>query len=173
MFIKNDTITLRCAEPEDAERIFRWENDRDIWRVSGTHVPYSRFQIEQFLLGDNDIAAQKQLRLMIDLTEGGQTIGCIDIYDYDAFNSRAGLGILIDKEYRRQGYAKAALGLCVNYLFHDLLLHQVYCSIDETNTESQRLFAAQGFELVGRRKEWLKTAAGYLDVLEYQLIDRK
>lgn len=173
MFIKNDTITLRCAEPEDAERIFRWENDRDIWRVSGTHVPYSRFQIEQFLLGDNDIAAQKQLRLMIDLTEGGQTIGCIDIYDYDAFNSRAGLGILIDKEYRRQGYAKAALGLCVNYLFHDLLLHQVYCSIDETNTESQRLFAAQGFELVGRRKEWLKTAEGFLDVLEYQLIDRK
>lgn len=172
MFIKNNTITLRCAEPEDAEQIFRWENDRDIWRVSGTHVPYSRFQIEQFLLGDNDIAAQKQLRLMIDLTENGTTIGCIDIYDYDGFNSRAGLGILIDKDYRQQGYAKAALALCVDYLFHDLLLHQVYCSIDETNTESQQLFASQGFEMCGRRKEWLKTAHGYLDVYEYQRINR-
>jgi diamine N-acetyltransferase len=168
MFIKNDIITLRCAEPEDAEQIILWENDRDIWRVSGTHVPYSRFQIEQFLLGDNDIAAQKQLRLMIDLTDGGQTIGCIDIYDYDAVNSRAGLGILIDKTHRQQGYAKAALALCVEYLFKDLLLHQVYCSIDETNTESQQLFAGQGFELCGRRKEWLKTTEGYLDVLEYQ-----
>ena len=79
MFIKDDTITLRAAEPEDADQIFRWENDRDIWRVSGTHVPYSRFQIEQFLLDNNDIAAQKQLRLMIELTEGSQTIGCIDI----------------------------------------------------------------------------------------------
>ena len=170
MFIKNDLITLRCAEPEDAERIYRWENDRDIWRVSGTHMPYSRFQIEQFLLDNNDIAAQKQLRLMIDLTEGGQTIGCIDIYDYDAFNERAGLGILIDKAYRQQGYAKAALALCVEYLFHDLLLHQVYCSIDESNTESQQLFVSQGFELVGRRKDWLKTAEGWLDVLEYQRI---
>ena len=173
MFIKNDIITLRCAEPEDAEQIYRWENDRDIWRVSGTHTPYSLFQIEQFLLDNNDIMAQKQLRLMIDLTESGQIIGCIDIYDYDAFNSRAGLGILIDKAYRQQGYAKSALALCVEYLFKDLLLHQVYCSIDETNTESQQLFVGQGFELVGRRKEWLKTAEGYLDVLEYQLLGRR
>ena len=172
MFIKNDTITLSCAEPEDAEQIYRWENDRDIWRVSGTHTPYSRFQIEQFLLDNNDIAAQKQLRLMIDLTESGDTIGCIDIYDYDGINQRAGLGILIDKAFRQQGYAKAALALCVEYLFKDLLLHQVYCSIDETNTESQQLFIGQGFELVGRRKEWLKTAEGYLDVLEYQLVGR-
>lgn len=171
MFIKNDTITLRCAEPEDAERIYRWENDRDIWRVSGTHMPYSRFQIEQFLLDNNDIAAQKQLRLMIDMTEGGATIGCIDIYDYDAINGRAGLGILIDKDYRQQGYAKAALSLCIDYLFHDLLLHQVYCSIDETNVESQQLFLGQGFMLCGWRKEWLKTTEGYLDVLEYQMVN--
>ena len=171
MFIKDDTITLRAAEPEDADQIFRWENDRDIWRVSGTHVPYSRFQIEQFLLDNNDIAAQKQLRLMIELTEGSQTIGCIDIYDYDAINGRAGLGILIDKAYRQQGYAKAALALCTEYLFRNLLLHQVYCSIDETNTTSQRLFAGQGFVLCGKRKDWLKTEEGYLEVFEYQQIN--
>ena len=122
------------------------------------------------MLDSNYIAAQNQLRLIIDLTDSGNTIGCIDIYDYDGFNSRAGLGILIDKTYRQQGYAKAALTLCVEYLFHDLLLHQVYCSIDETNTESQQLFLGQGFELVGRRKDWIKTVEGYLDVLEYQKI---
>lgn len=173
MFIKNDTITLRPAEPDDAERIYRWENDRDNWRVSGTHAPYSRFQIEQFLLGDNDLQAQKQLRLMIDLTGNRQTVGCIDICDYDAINLRAELGILIDKEHRQMGYAKAALDLCVAYLSHDLMLHQVYCYIDETNTESLRLFAGKGFELMGKRKEWLKTAEGYLDVLEYQLLLEK
>lgn len=170
MFIKNETITLRCAEPEDAEQIFLWENDRNNWRVSGTHTPYSRFQIEQFLLDNNDLQSQKQLRLMIDLTENGQTIGCIDIFDYDAFNSRAGLGILIDKAYRKQGYAQAALALCVEYLFKDALLHQVYCSIDETNADSQQLFLGQGFELCGQRKDWIKTSNGYLDVIEYQLI---
>lgn len=170
MFIKNDTITLRPAEPDDAERIYRWENDREHWRVSGTHAPYSLFQIEQFLLGDNDLQAQKQLRLMIDLTENGQTIGCIDIYDYDAVNSRASLGILIDKAFRRQGYAKAALTLCVEYLFHDLMLHQVHCCIDALNTGSQQLFASQGFVLCGRKKEWIRSKDGFLDELEFQLI---
>ncbi len=173
MFIQNDTIALRCAEPEDAPLIYRWENDRSVWRVSGTIAPYTLFHIEQFLLNNNDLTSQKQLRLMIDLRDTKESIGCIDIYDYDAFNSRAGLGILIDKAFRQQGYAKSALALCVEYLFKDLLLHQVYCSIDETNIESQQLFVGQGFELVGRRKEWLKTAEGYLDVLEYQLLGRR
>ena len=171
MFIKDETITLRCAEPEDAELIYRWENDRDIWRVSGTHVPFSRFQIDQFLLSNNDLFSQKQLRLMIDLNDTGESIGCIDIFDYDGINQRAGLGILIDKEHRQQGYAKTTLALCIEYLFHNLMLHQVCCSIDELNTESQQLFERQGFSLCGQRKDWLKTAEGYLDVFEYQLIN--
>ncbi len=170
MFIKNDTITLRPAEPADAEQVFLWENDRDIWRVSGTHAPYSHFQIEQFLLGDNDLQVQRQLRLMIDLTDNGQTIGCIDVFDYDAINQRAGLGILIDKAFRQQGYAKAALALCIEYLFKDVMLHQVYCSIDETNLESQQLFVGQGFVLCGRKKEWIRSKDGFLDELEFQLI---
>ena len=170
MFIKNETITLRPAEPEDAEQIFIWENDRDVWRVSGTHAPYSHFQIEQFLLSDNDLQANKQLRLMIDLAENGPTIGCIDIYDYDSFNQRASLGILIDKAHRRQGFAKAALALCVEYLFRDLMLHQVHCAIDAMNTESQQLFESLGFALCGRRKEWIRTAEGFIDELEYQLL---
>lgn len=171
MFIKNDTITLRCAEPEDAERIFLWENDRDIWRVSGTHVPFTRFQIEQFLLSNNDLFSMKQLRLMIDLNATGESIGCIDIFDYDGINQRAGLGILIDQKHRQQGWAKAALCLCVDYLFHDLMLHQVYCSIDETNDESQRLFTSQGFTLCGKRKDWIKTVLGFIAVFEYQRIN--
>ena len=171
MFIKDETITLRCAEPEDAKQIFHWENDRDIWRVSGTHVPFTRFQIEQFLLSNNDLFSQKQLRLMIDLNDTNESIGCIDIFDYDAINGRAGIGILIAKAHRQQGYAKAALTLCIKYLFKDVLLHQVYCAIDETNAESQKLFLAQGFELCGRRKDWIRTEKRFLDVFEYQLIN--
>jgi diamine N-acetyltransferase len=173
MFIKDEIIALRCAEPEDAQQIFLWENDRDIWRVSGTYVPFTRFQIEQFLLNSNDLFSQKQLRLMIDMVETGESIGCIDIFDYDNINSRAGLGILIDRAFRQQGYAKAALTLCIEYLFKNLLLHQVYCSIDETNTESQQLFLGLGFELCGKRIDWINTPEGYLDTLEYQLIERK
>lgn len=170
MFAKNETITLRCAEPEDAQQIYRWENDRSVWRVSGTHVPYSLFQIEQFLLGNNDLFSQKQLRLMIDLKATEESIGCLDLYDYDALNERAKVGILIDEAHRHQGYASSALSLCIDYLFNDLMLHQVYCVVDEKNTESQKLFEGQGFVQCGQRKDWIKTPEGFIDELEYQLI---
>lgn len=170
MFIKDETIMLRCAEPEDAPLIYRWENDRTVWRVSGTIVPYTLFHIEQFLLNNNDLTSQKQLRLMIDFCGTKESIGCIDIYDYDALNERAKVGILIDKVYRHQGYAANALSLCLDYLFKDLMLHQVYCVIDEKNIESQKLFEGQGFVLCGRRKDWIKTADGFIDELEYQKI---
>lgn len=172
MFIKNDTIALRCAEPEDARLIYRWENDRRVWRVSGTVAPYTLFHIEQFLLNNNDLTSQRQLRLMIDLCDTKESVGCIDIYDYDALNERAKVGILIDEAHRHQGYAAHALSLCLDYLFHDLMLHQVYCCIDEKNTESQKLFENQGFVLCGRRKDWLKTAEGFVDELEYQCIHK-
>lgn len=170
MFIKNETISLRCAEPEDTDRVFRWESDRKVWRVSGTHVPYTRFQIEQFLIGNNNLFSQHQLRLMIDLNATHESIGCIDIYDYDSINERAKVGILIDENYRHQGYASITLSLCLDYLFNDLMLHQVYCAVDEKNIESQKLFEGQGFKLCGCRKDWIKTPEGFIDEWEYQMI---
>ena len=107
---------------------------------------------------------------MIDLCDTKKSIGCIDIYDYDALNERAKVGILIDEAHRHQGYAANALSLCLDYLFNDLMLHQVYCVIDEKNNESQKLFEGQGFVHCGRRKDWIKTANGFIDEIEYQMI---
>lgn len=169
MFIQHDNLSLRCAEPGDAQLIYDWENDREVWHVSDNFTPYSLFQIEQFLLNNNDLFSNHQLRLMIDLDK--QSIGCIDIFDYDVVNSRAGLGILLDKRFRKHGYAKEALSMTVEYLFSNVMLHQIYCSIDVLNVDSQQLFISQGFAPCGRRKEWLKTPNGFIDEIEYQLIN--
>ena len=173
MFIKNDTVTLRVAEPNDAEIIFRWENDMHVWRDSETLVPYSMHQIEQFLLNNNDLISEKQLRLMIEDTENGTKVGCIDIYDYDEFNSRAGFGILIDEKYREQGYAKNAIELLMDYCFNTLLLNQIYALVLATNIGSLFLFESIGFERCGVRKQWCRTADGFVDQIEYQYINKK
>lgn len=173
MFIKNDKVTLRIAEPNDAEIIYRWENDMRVWRDSETHVPYSMRQIEQFLLNNNDLMSEKQLRLMIEDAKNGTQIGCIDIYDYDAFNSRAGFGILIDEKHRGQGYAKNAIKLLLDYCFNSLLLNQIYALGLATNITSLFLFESIGFERCGVRKQWCKTSDGFIDQIEYQYINKK
>ena len=168
MFTKNGNITLRVAEPYDSDIIFRWENDMEIWRVSDTFVPYSKHQIEQFLLNNNDLVSEKQLRLMIDDNQNGDTVGCIDLYDYDEFDERAGIGILIDKNHRGKGYAKQAINLLMDYCFNTLLLKQLYVLTLATNTESMLLFESLGFERCGVRKQWCKTAAGFVDRADHR-----
>jgi len=173
MFIKNDIISLRIAEPNDAELIYRWENDMRVWRDSETRVPFSMRQIEQFLLNNNDLMSEKQLRLMIEDTKNGAQVGCIDIYDYDEFNLRAGFGVLIDEKYRGKGYAKNAIGLLSEYCFNTLLLNQIYALVLATNVESMFLFESLGFERCGVKKQWYRSSEGFIDQVEYQLINTK
>lgn len=172
MFAKNNSIYLRAAEPYDADTIYRWENDQKIWRVSETYVPYSKYQIEQFLMNNSDLFSIRQLRLMIDRNEDKKSVGSVDIYEFDPVNLRAGIGILIERKYRKNGYAYQAMELLIEYCFNILMLKQIYCLIGITNTDSINLFTNLKFEQCGHRKEWIRTPEGFCDELEFQLINK-
>lgn len=64
-------IRLRAPEPEDLEVMFRFENATDVWEMSNTTGPYSRFQLKQYIeQTQNDLFADRQLRLMIETGTG-------------------------------------------------------------------------------------------------------
>jgi len=168
--LKSTNITLRATEPKDIDLIFDWENNTDIWRVSNTNTPYSRFVIEQYVLNSTQyIFSAKQLRLMIDLNEIKKTIGTIDLFDYEPINRRAGVGILILNEFRNKGYAFECLKIIEIYTKKILNLHQLYCNISENNLISIKLFEKAGFISTGRKKDWLFNSDGnFIDELFYQ-----
>ncbi len=170
-------IQLRAPEPQDIDLIYHWENDTSIWSVSNTLAPYSRYTIEQFVINsiDKDIYTTKQIRLMIDLVGDAesQTIGTVDLYDFDPFHKRVAIGILIDEKYRKQGFAKHALKMIIRYCFETLNLHQVYCSISENNYESMQLFVGLGFEKCAEKKEWRFINNRWLTEYMYQLLKSK
>ena len=172
MFAQNENIIIRAAEPIDAELIYKWENDQEIWRVSETYMPYSLYQIEQFLLNNNDLFSIRQIRFIIEKKDDNTNIGCIDLYDFDPIHMRAGIGILLQKDFRKRGYAKESLELLLDYCFNILMLKQVYCLIDELNKDSINLFKNIGFEQCGLRKEWIRTTNGFIDELEFQYINK-
>lgn len=172
MFTQNENIIIRAAEPNDADLIYKWENDQSIWRVSETYMPYSMYQIEQFLFNNNDLFSNRQTRFIIETKKENEKIGCIDIYDFDPIHQRAGIGILLQKEYRKCGFAKESLTLLLDYCFNILMLKQVYCLIDSLNKDSLNLFKKIGFVQCGYRKEWIRTPDGFIDEIELQYINR-
>jgi diamine N-acetyltransferase len=164
--LKGRNIALRALEPEDVDLLYEWENDERLWHLSNTVTPFSKHLLEQYVLSSGqDIYTAKQLRLMIDVVEQDEreTVGSIDLFDYDPTNKRAGIGILIVKKYRRKGYASQALEILMTYCFEVLHLHQLYCNITPDNEASLSLFRNAGFETVGLKKDWLHIRDGWED----------
>ncbi|HBE41512.1 MAG TPA: GNAT family N-acetyltransferase [Bacteroidales bacterium] len=171
--MKYQKIRLRAIEPEDLELLYEWENNSSYWIISNTVTPFSKYTLKRYIRNSHkSIYETGQLRLMIDLIAGKQTIGTIDIFDFDHFHRRAGIGILIaDEEQRRKGYATMALNCITAYCFKTLQLHQLWCNILGNNCESIDLFKKIGFIEIGIKKDWIKTTDGYLDEYMFQLVN--
>ncbi|MBK6966877.1 MAG: GNAT family N-acetyltransferase [Bacteroidales bacterium] len=170
--MKGKHISLRAPEPADIDCIYNWENDISVWHVSGTTKPYSRYDIEQYVLNTHhDIYAAKQLRLMISLhNHPSEPIGAIDLFDFDPLNHRAGVGILMTSHERGKGYATEALSLLCDYCFNTLNLHQLFCHISPDNKVSIQLFTRAGFVTTGICKEWTLSGNVWHDACFMQLI---
>jgi diamine N-acetyltransferase len=167
-------VRLRAAEPFDLEFMYKIENTTDIWRFGSTLIPYSRHQIEQYILSSqHDLFTEKQLRLMIDLQpmEGtNAAIGMIDLYDFEPHHLRAGVGIYIVPEHQKQGYGFDALSSLIRYCKEILNLHMLHCNITANNKESIGLFEKAGFVQYGIRKEWQFQDGTWVDEVCFQLI---
>ncbi len=155
VMLKGEHIYLRALEPEDLDFIYEIENDTSLWQLSDTQTPYSRFLIQQYLENaQQDIYEAKQLRLAICIYNGN-TVGLIDVFDFNIKNKRAGIGILIkDELHRNNGLGRESLHLLVDYCFNSLHLHQVYANIAETNIASLKLFEGNGFKKIGLKEDW-------------------
>ncbi|RAR75768.1 GNAT family N-acetyltransferase [Flavobacterium aciduliphilum] len=173
--LQGSLVYLRALEPEDLSFIYAIENDEAIWHVSNTQTPYSKFLIRQYLENAHqDIYEAKQLRLAICNSASGETIGLIDLFEFDPKNRRAGIGIVIqNQENRAQGNGKEALKLLIDYAFTHLHLHQLFANIAIDNVVSLNLFTTFGFQKIGVKKDWVFTNHSYQDEVLLQLINQK
>jgi len=171
--LESAKIRLRALEPDDVDLLYSWENDNSNWKVSNTLSPFSRYIIAKYLkTSHRDIYEAKELRLIIVSKHDERPVGTIDLFDFDPFHNRAGIGILIAcEEDRKKGMASETLKLIIRYVFKTLGLHQLYCNISADNEASLSLFRKFGFEISGLKKEWNKTETRWTDEYFLQLIN--
>ncbi len=144
MLLKSELISLRALEPEDIDLLYAWENDTALWEVSHTRTPFSKHLLKEYLKTSYlDIYTIKQLRLVIQDAEN-RPVGLLDLFDFEPYHQRAGVGILVHRDF--------------------------FANIQEKNTKSLALFQKQGFEIIGLKKDWLKTAEGWENELTLQYI---
>lgn len=170
--IRGKDIILRAVELSDAKILFDWENNQELWHLSGTRLPYSMYDIEQYVLNaGSSIESTGQYRFII--TNQTDIIGIIDLFDYELPHRRAGVGILINEKFRNMGYAADALNLLCNHCFGQLDFNQLWATIGTDNISSLSLFKKVGFKENGIKEKWTFYNGKLHDEYFLQLINPK
>jgi diamine N-acetyltransferase len=157
-------------EPEDLDLLYRIENDSQLWGVGATNVPYSRYLLHEYISNaTGDIYTDRQVRLMIE-NEEGQVVGIADVMNFDPRHLRAELGIVIERAYRRQGYATDAIRQILDYARKVLHLHQLYAFVGCDNHASMELFSKVGFTREEELKDWLYDGKDYHSAIVMQYL---
>ena len=159
-------VTLRLPKLLDLDQLLLWENNLDNSLFSDNPIFYTNQQIEQFLTSDQDIFLDGQIRFMID--SSGFPVGCVDLFEYDMVNSRAGVGIFIDEKFRKMGIASKALSSIKTICTKDYFISNLYANILHTNQPSIQLFKRAGFTKNGVKENWIRTENSMLDVWFFQ-----
>lgn len=161
---------LRALELRDVDLLYIWENDVEVWRVSGSTQPISYERLRGFVEEQSyDIYATRQMRLVVECE--GVAVGTVDILEFDPQNLRFGVGVLIyGDEHRRRGYARAALDAVARYGREVLGVRQIWASVAADNAPSIALFEGLGYERCAVRRDWLRRGSSYVDLYDYQLI---
>lgn len=171
-YLNNELLYLRAPEPEDIDTMYQMENDPEYWDVSCFTVPYSRYVLKQYIEASQcDLFADKQLRLMLVRRTDNEVVGTIDLTDFVPMHGRAGVGIAVKREFRRDGFARQALEMLISYAFDFLHLRQLYAYISVSNDASRKLFISCGFQQSGVLKDWLRLKEGYEDACFMQCIN--
>ena len=147
-------LQLRKIEPSDLPFLYQWENDATMWADSDTHNPLSRHDLHQYIENTTgDIYRDGQLRLIIEDSQlstfntqhSTQILGCIDLFDFDARNRKAAIGMYIAPDARGRGVGKQAVQLLLDYAFNFLHLRMVYAIISVNNVACSRLYEQMDF----------------------------
>ena len=171
--LSSSTHRLRAIEPRDVAQLLDWENDATTWWLGASLAPYSEATMLKFAEGDHDIYRDKQLRFMLDVktdVSKWQTVGVVDLYEFDPRNNRAGVGIVVGETHRRKGHAVEGLMLLANYAFKHLGAHQLFAEVPAIHESSVNLFLKAGYTKSETRTDWVRKDGEWIDVSLMQKI---
>jgi diamine N-acetyltransferase len=162
--LKAQNCYLRALEPNDFDFLYEVENEEALWHVCELKQPISLHTVQAYLENAHQpIEDAKQARFAICDVENN-LVGMIDLFDYDAKNQRAGVGVVILESQRENGFAHSAIIRIKEYAKEHLLLHQLSCEVQESNTKSVALFQKCGFKITGTLADWQRTKTGFENI---------
>ncbi|WP_444996576.1 GNAT family N-acetyltransferase [Aliikangiella sp. IMCC44359] len=151
-----ERLILRPVTENDAEAVYLYRNQPEVSLFQGW-TPESTNEVVEYVKGMQarkaaDAGHWYQVALQLKEQKNiviGDVAFCIDVET----QQQAELGIALDTQYQKKGYAVEAINALIHYLFAKHQLHRIHVSIDPRNQASQQLFKRVGFRFEGHLKK--------------------
>ncbi|TQV73652.1 GNAT family N-acetyltransferase [Aliikangiella marina] len=155
---KTERLTMRAMEVKDAPEVYRYRNQPDVMIFQGW-TPQSADEVKAYAESMNEraiAAAGHWYQVVLDYQ--GIIVGDVAFCIETEHEQQAELGIAIDTQYQKLGFAQEATRGLVDYLFTTHNLHRIHVSIDPQNHASRKLIERCGFRFEGHLKKavWFK-----------------
>ena len=136
--------SLRLLENTDLDFLFEIENNHKNKKfnkfISTTSIQLLKDYIKN---AQADISVYNQIRFVVE--NKNIQIGLIDLFEYDPEKKNAGVGIIINSEFRNKNFGSNALKIIIDYSFQKLDLIFLFANIKSENKHSIKLFEKFGF----------------------------
>lgn len=156
-------VRLRATEPADRERVHSWVNDPEVTRYFTMRYPAAAD--DWVWLVDGPPNGFGFVRLAIE-TKAGLHIGAVNLYQTNAEDSSAGLGIIIgEKDAWSKGYGADAVVTLLRFAFGEMNLHRIWLRTLEYNERAQACYRKCGFQEEARLRQDVYRHGRYHDLV--------
>ncbi|MFQ5453936.1 MAG: GNAT family N-acetyltransferase [Candidatus Zixiibacteriota bacterium] len=145
-------VFLRPATPEDEINFQYWFLQLEPQSMTCHPLPFKTVSEVSEASKKKEKSPYRQIFTIIK-KEDKRPVGKITFFNYNTLNRSAELGILIDPDEHKNGYAKDAMKVLIKYLFRYRDLNKVYCQTAEFNSASIKLLESLGFEKDGTLRD--------------------
>jgi len=136
--------SLRLLENTDLDFLFESDNNPKNKKFNKFISTTSRQLLKDYIKNAQaDISVYNQIRFVVE--NKNIQIGLIDLFEYNPEKKNAGVGIIINSEFRNKNFGSNALKIIIDYSFQKLDLIFLFANIKSENKHSINLFEKFGF----------------------------
>ena len=179
--IRGKHVYLRPAEKSDVPTFVRWFADAEMSGFLGMRAPFSEAMEEQWFARMVEQQGKEHYHFVMCRLDDTQPIGTISLFQIDAINGSAGVGIAIgEKPLWGNGYGTDAMNALLDFGFGQLRLERIWLEVYDFNVRAQRSYEKAGYVVEGTLRHANYRQGMHRDVLlmsilrdEWRAQDRK
>ncbi|KQT17873.1 hypothetical protein ASG31_03805 [Chryseobacterium sp. Leaf404] len=147
-------ILIRPLEVKDAAVSYKWRNDADIWKYTGSKPTLEITEIieREWLINTLPDKTKSRFAIIVD----GNYVGNVQLTDIVSEQSAEYHIFLGEKNFWGKGVAAEATYQILTYAKESLRLSEVYLNVKSENTAAIKSYKKSGFKIIDDDSESLK-----------------